>query len=238
MKVVILAAGTGSRLRPYTDELPKALVPMNGKPLLAHMLDTLQAFPIEELVVITGFRAEKLHAFFQGRPEKPTFIFNERFDTAGNGYSLLKAEPAALGHDFIKLDADLVFEPSVVERLLAAPGDVRLMADVHPCGEEEMKIQVDAEGRIVNLSKLIDPALAYGESIGMEFCTAAGSRRLFPELAAMMAEGLDQEYYEEAYGRLARAGAFVTATEVGKDQKWFEIDTIEDLRAAEKLFSR
>ncbi len=53
----------------------------------------------------------------------------------------------------------------------------------------------------------------------------------------MMREGLDQEYYEEAYGRLARAGAFVTATEVGSSLKWFEIDTIEDLRNAEKLFS-
>jgi choline kinase len=238
MKVVILAAGTGSRLRPYTDELPKALVPMNGRPLLAHMLDTLAAFPVEELVVITGFRAERLHEFFATRPENPTFIFNERFDTAGNAYSLLCAEPAVLGSDFVKLDADLVFEPSVIRRLIDAPGDVRLMADVHPCGAEEMKIQVDAAGRIVNLSKLIDPAAAYGESIGMEYCTVAGGRRLFPELAAMMAEKLDQEYYEEAYGRLARAGAFVTATEVGKDQKWFEIDTIEDLRAAEALFSR
>ncbi len=238
MKVVILAAGTGSRLRPYTDELPKALVPMNGRPLLAHMLDTLAAFPVEELVVITGFRAERLHEFFATRPEKPTFIFNERFDTAGNAYSLLKSESAVLGSDFVKLDADLVFEPSVLRRLIDATGDVRLMADVHPCGAEEMKIQIDAAGRIVNLSKLIDPAAAYGESIGMEYCTVEGGRRLFPELAAMMAEGLDQEYYEEAYGRLARAGAFVTATEVGKDQKWFEIDTIEDLRAAEALFSR
>lgn len=236
MKVVILAAGTGSRLRPYTDGLPKALVPMNGKPLLAHALDALRPFGVE-LVVVTGFHAEKIHDFFVNRPEKPVFIFNERFDTAGNAYSLLTARPAVEGHDFIKLDADLVFEPAVLEKLLAAPGDVRLMADVHPCGEEEMKIQVDETGRIVNLSKKIPPEKAYGESIGMEFITAAGSRPLFAELEAMMREGLDQEYYEEAYGRLARAGAFVTATEVGPDLKWFEIDTLEDLRAAERLFS-
>ena len=237
MKVVILAAGTGSRLRPYTDELPKALVPMNGVPLLGHILDCLRGFPVEELIVITGFRREKLEGFFQGRGEKPVFIYNERFDTAGNAYSLLKAKIAVEGHAFVKLDADLVFEPAVLESLLSASGDVRLMADVHPCGEEEMKIQIDATGRIVNLSKKIDPRDAYGESIGMEFLTEAGSRLLFPELGALMNEGLDQEYYEEAYGRLARAGAFVTATEVGPDHRWFEIDTIEDLRAAERVFA-
>lgn len=236
MKVVILAAGTGSRLRPYTDGIPKALVPMNGKPLLAHTLDALRPFNAE-LVLVTGFRAEKIHEFFAQRPEKPVFIFNERFDTAGNAYSLLTARSAVEGQDFLKLDADLIFEPAVLEKLLAAPGDIRLMADVHPCGEEEMKIQVDASGRIINLSKKIPPAQAYGESIGMEYITAAGSQPLFQELEAMMREGLDQEYYEEAYGRLARAGAFVTATEVGSALKWFEIDTIEDLRSAEKLFA-
>jgi choline kinase len=181
MHVVILAAGTGSRLRPYTDGLPKALVPMNGKPLLAHTLNALRPFS-PQLVVITGFHAEKIHEFFAERPEKPIFIFNERFDSAGNAYSLLKAKEAVEGRDFLKLDADLVFEPAVLEKLLAAPGDIRLMADVHPCGEEKMKIQVDAEGRIVNLSKKIPPAIAYGESIGMEYITAAARVRYLPNL--------------------------------------------------------
>ena len=235
MNIVILAAGTGSRLRPYTDELPKALVPMNGKPLLAHTLDALRNFDAR-LVVVTGFHAEKIHEFFNKRSEKPVFIFNERFDTAGNAYSLLKAKKAVEGSDFVKLDADLVFEPAVLEKLLLANGDVRLMVDVHPCGDEEMKVQIDATGRIVNLSKKIPSENAYGESIGMEYISAAGSRLLFAQLEAMMREGLDQEYYEEAYGRLARSGAFVTATEVGSSLKWFEIDTLEDLRTAEKLF--
>ncbi len=236
MKAVILAAGVGSRLRPYTDQLPKSLVPMNNKPILGHILDALSGFSFSEIVVVTGFRADQIEGFFSGRPENVRFLFNTRFDTAGNGVSLLTAEEAVLGHDFVKLDADLVFEPLLLQKLLDAPGDLRLMVDVHPCGEEEMKVRVDDQGRILDLSKEIPPEQAWGESIGMEFCTAQGSRALFESLHGMLRDGLDQAYYEEAYGRMARAGVHVTATEVPPGVKWFEIDTIEDLHDAQRLF--
>ncbi len=238
MNVVILAAGIGSRLRPYTDTMPKSLVPLNGTPMLARIIESFRELPVERFYVVTGYREDQIRAFFADREERVTFIYNERFDTAGNGYSLLCAREALSGKAFFKVDSDLVFEPAIAGRLAAAPGDVRVTVDVRDdMGEEEMKVKVDTEGRIVAFSKEIPPSEAWGESIGIEFMSAEGGRVVFEELAAMMDEGLTGAYYEEAYGRLAVKGAHVTATRVMPEDRWYEIDNEEDLQGASRLFA-
>ncbi len=237
MNVVILAAGIGSRLRPYTETMPKSLVPLNGKAMLARIMEAFQGFPVERFFVVTGYREEQIRAFFTQRSEPVSFLYNDRYSTAGNGYSLLVAEKALRGKPFFKVDSDLVFEPEIAQRLLSASGEVRVTVDVREeMGEEEMKVKVDKEGRIQAFSKAIPPKEAWGESIGIEYMTAWGSEMLFDELAAMMEEGLWDAYYEEAYGRLARKGIHLTATQVLPHHKWYEIDNEEDLRAAESLF--
>jgi choline kinase len=239
MKVVILAAGIGSRLRPLTEKVPKAMVPCKGKPLLDYILNALSSLNIEEYIIVTGYLSKIIEDYLKPRKEKFTFIYNEKFDTAGNAYSLLKAKKHVLNQSFFKIDSDLIFVPEIANRLLEAPGDIRLSVDIKDSmGDEEMKIKVDQNGKIINLSKEIVPEEALGESIGIEFISEKGSQPLFEELEKMMNEGLDQEYYEEAYGRLARKNYFVTATEVLNEHKWIEIDNHNDLNEAEKLFGK
>jgi L-glutamine-phosphate cytidylyltransferase len=238
MKALILAAGVGSRLRPHTNRVPKTLVPVNGKPIMGHILDALRAVRLDEIVIVTGYLSEKIVDFTRSRKGNFCFVKNEHFKNSGNGYSLLKAKEQLDASDFFKIDADLLFDADIATGLLEAPGDVRLTVEVkdNMCAEE-MKIEIDRHGNIVNLSKEIPPQRALGESIGIEFCTVEGGKLLFEELESMMAAGLRQAYYEEAYARLARKDTHVTATRVMSGQRWIEIDDERDLRHAEKMFS-
>lgn len=239
MKAVILAAGVGSRLRPVTARLPKTLVELNGKPLLGHILDSLQVVPLEEIVIVTGYLSHKIVDFAKTRGENFRFVKNELYDRSGNGYSLLLARRCLAGCDFFKIDGDLVFDPEIAEALLAGRGDLRLAVEVNgELSAEEMKIEIDRRGNIIDISKEIPPERAWGESIGIEFCTGAGGRLLFAELESMMVEGLRQAYYEEAYARLARKGARVTAARVPAGRRWIEIDDKCDLRQAGQIFGR
>ena len=236
MKAVILVAGSGTRLRPYTDELPKTLVPVAGRPMLDHILEALAGFDIDETVLVTGYKSAEIERFAQGR-QGLRLIHNDRYDTLNNFYSLLVALDYLEGHDFLKIDGDLVFEPRLVDLMLSSQGAVRIATDTSKeLGEEEMKIEVDDSGRLVRFSKEIPPERAFGESIGMEFVAAGAIEPLRRALERLFEEGRYDAYYEEAYGILGSEGFDVRAVAVPEDLRWIEVDDHDDLRQAEELF--
>ncbi|MGM0596877.1 MAG: NTP transferase domain-containing protein [Myxococcota bacterium] len=238
MKALILAAGTGSRLMPLTRNTPKSLVKLNGKPMIEHILDALTQFKLEEFIIVTGYLHEKIEAYFADRAEKVKFIYNDRYNTAGNCYSMLVAEKYLAESDFFKIDSDLIFSSEIAANLLAAKGDIRVTADVKDdLGAEEMKIKIDNSHRIVDFSKEIPPKEAWGESIGIEFLTSDGGRAVFTALQKMMETGREMGYYEEAYGMVARNQNIVTAVPLPPKAPWIEIDNQADLKAAQKLFA-
>lgn len=237
MKAVILAAGVGSRLQPLTDTTPKGLVPVAGKPMMGYAVDAFEAAGFSEVVVVTGHLAEQVQAFCDVSPVRCTVVHNPRYDTANNYYSLLVAEQALGGEEFIKVDSDLVFLPPVLDRILAATGDLCIATDKGvQLGAEEMKIQLDDAGRVAGVSKLLEPATCVGESIGMERISGALFATLFDELRAMDAEGFTDGYYEDAYHRLAGRGQTDIRPVDVTGLPWSEIDDAKDLAQAEALF--
>jgi len=239
MKAVILAAGVGSRLRPLTDHTPKGLVSVGGKPIIGHSLEAFYRSGIQEVVVVTGHLHDQVAAFVKDAPVPCRVVFNPRYDTANNYYSLLVAEEALGGEAFVKVDSDLVFRPSVLTRILSAEADLCIACDTGvQLGEEEMKIEVDpASGLVTGVSKKLDPAGCVGESIGMEAISAGFAPVLFDDLRAMDAEGFTDGYYEDAYHRLARKGGHdIRAVDV-TGLPWSEIDDAADLARANELFT-
>ncbi len=243
MKAVILAAGLGSRLRPITDEMPKAMVPVNEVPIIDRMIKKIAMAGVKEVVVVTGYMHDKLLAHLSNSKSKiarnAVVVKNDKYDTWGNFYSLLVAKEAIGGADFIKFDGDVVLDDKIIPALLEGAGDLVLAIEKGgmlsgKIGAEEMKIGKDDDGRVVKLSKKIDPRTCSGESIGIEKVSSTIASELFAELEAMIADEETDDYYERAYQRLIDKGLTCGTVDI-TDHEWYEIDTIEDLKAASRL---
>lgn len=239
MKAVILAAGVGSRLAPLTDDRPKALVEVAGKSFLMRQLDALAAVGItgSDVVVVGGYKIGALRDALRGTGA--TVVINDQFQPWNNFYSTLVAEVAVRGHDFLQLDGDTILDAKLLPIVLAAPGEAVLAVDVRPeLDEETMKVMVEGETtRMVAVSKKLDPAKCRGEYIGITRLSAGAAREVFAELAKFPAENLTHEYYEYAFDRLCRERVRFDIVDV-HGCKVLEIDTVEDLKAAEELMGR
>ena len=233
MKAILLAAGAATRLRPLTNETPKCLLPVAGVPMLRRALQNLQASGMEELVLVTGFHAEKIQdAVREWAPAlKVTWIHNAEWATTNNSVSLLLARDAVEGQPFVLLDSDIVFERGVVDALLGSPHPDALALRPGKMGAEEIKVELDAGGRVLLIGKAFAPERAAGESIGIEKFSAAGGHGMFEELEdRVTTHGLVNEWYEASWQQWFDKGGVMHAVDVGAHY-CAEIDTVEDLEA-------
>jgi len=240
MKAVILAAGVGSRLAPLTNDRPKVLVEVGGRSFLFRQLDLLARAGIasEDVVVVGGYRIDRLRDELARGGYRCTVVFNDHFDTWNNFYSVGVARDALAGHDFLQLDGDVLLDEQVLPRVIAAPGDAVLAVDQRPeLDDETMKVQLGDDGRIVAISKQLDPAACAGEYIGVTKLSATAAARVFAELATFPDENLTHEYYEGAFDRLSRRGELAFRIVDVHDCAVLEIDTVEDLRRADALLA-
>lgn len=234
---VILAAGVGSRLRPLTDEKPKALVEVSGRHILGRALDALRAAGVERLVVASGYREDALVVALRDAPVEVLFRHNPRYETTQNSVSLALCRDAVEGESFFRLDGDVVFDPRILSRLASAQAPLVAAIDGRRALDDEaMKVRVDgATGAIVAFGKGIAVSDAAGESIGIDLISAGMAPALFDALDEAGARGETHLYYEDVYSRLIASGLSAVAVEVG-DLTWCEIDCAEDLAEAERLF--
>lgn len=242
MKAVILAAGVGSRLEPLTSRLPKCLVPVAGISLLDRMIARIEEVGIREIIVVTGHMREVLETHVRTAESevarRAALVFNGRYAEWGNFYSLLVAREAIGTSDFIKFDADVLLDADILPKLLAAPGPAVLAVERREgLGPEEMKARIDASGRIVELNKRMSPAVALGESIGVERIDAAVAPALFQELAAMIERGETHEYYERAYEVLMQQGVPFSYADI-TGSLWCEVDNADDLAFAHDVVAQ
>jgi len=234
MKAIILAAGTASRLRPLTDSTPKCLLKIGGRSLLQRSIDALTANGISEIVIVTGYLHEQIESFVdQQYPSlRVTYIYNKEYSTTNNIYSLWLARPEADGEDVLLLDSDLLYDPAILSRVMASSHSNVLTLTKHPLGEEEMKVVTDEQGSILEISKTCNPALAAGESLGIERMSKSYTTALYRELALMIGwEGLSNIFYERAFERLIPHGHTFRVLDVS-DLFSCELDTVEDFENA------
>ena len=233
---VILAAGMAKRLRPLTDACPKCLLKIGERTLLQRTVDAMIAAGINELVVVTGYRAEMIRDFLTTQYPSLNihFIHNGDYEHNNNIFSLWMTRPYTEGKDFLLSDSDILFDPQLIRAVLAAEGNA-LALNRHECGEEEIKVIVDADNRIMELSKTCSIEQAIGESVGFEKMTASYSTALFKELEQMIErEGLIDVFYERAFERLIPQGHTFRIVDTTQFFS-IELDTPEDFQNASQL---
>ncbi|GAA2717836.1 sugar phosphate nucleotidyltransferase [Micromonospora olivasterospora] len=239
---MVLAAGAGRRLRPYTDTLPKALVPVDGDTTILDIaLHNLAEVGLTEVVVVVGYAAEAVRerqdALEKRHGVRITLVHNDRAEEWNNAYSLwLAREHFARG--VLLVNGDTVHPVSVEKTLLAERGPAILLAvdTIKVLAEEEMKATFDAAGQLTRITKLMDPAEAYGEYIGATL--------IEPQAADALADALEATwrrdpnlYYEDGYQEFADRGGEVRAAPIG-DVSWVEVDNHADLARAREIACR
>ena len=239
---MVLAAGAGRRLAPYTDTLPKTLVPVDGdRTILDIALGNLKAAGLDDVAVVTGYAAAALEGRKAELEERHgvtlELVFNDRAEIWNNAYSLWCARHL-LGSGVLLVNGDTVHPPSVEETLLANRGPDILLAldDVKPLGEEEMKVHVDGDGYMTRINKALDPASAQGEYIGLTLIEPAAAGPLADALRATW-ERDPQLYYEDGYQEFADGGGKVGTAAIGAVD-WAEVDDHRDLERAREIACR
>ena len=228
---VILAAGMAKRLRPLTDTKPKCLLKVGNRTLLERTVRAMQQAGIKEFVVVTGYRGEMIREFLENLDylDKPTFTFlhNTDYEHNNNIYSLWMAGEVVRGKDFLLMDSDILCDPAAVVAIA--------QLNRHACGEEEIKVIVDADNHITEINKTCNPADAIGESVGIEKMTAEYSEAIYKELDQMIVkEGLIDIFYERAFERLIPQGHTFKVVDT-TNYFSYELDTPEDFQRAQEL---
>jgi choline kinase len=236
---LVLAAGAGRRLRPYTDTLPKALVPVGPEgnedsiTVLDLTLGNFAEIGLTEVAIIVGYRKEAVYerreALEQKYGVKITLIDNDKAEEWNNAYSLWCGRDA-IKHSVILANGDTVHPVSVEETLLAARGEGRriilALDTVKSLADEEMKVITDEKG-VRRITKLMDPATATGEYIGVTLIEPEAAEELADALKATFERDPDL-YYEDGYQELVNRGFTIDVAPIGEGA-WVEIDNHDDL---------
>ncbi|MGH8893419.1 MAG: sugar phosphate nucleotidyltransferase [Actinomycetes bacterium] len=243
---MVLAAGAGRRLRPYTDTLPKALVPVDGDTTILDIgLRNLAAVGLTDVTVVVGYRAEAVEKRQADLEERHgvrlSLVHNDKAEEWNNCYSLWLARDRFAG-GVLLVNGDTV-HPVEVERTLLAAGEQQGSAGVllaldetKVLDEEEMKVTLDEHDRMRRITKLMSPGEAHGEYIGATLIQPHAADALATALEATWRRDPDL-YYEDGYQTLVDTGGEVGVARIGA-LPWVEVDNHEDLARAREIACR
>ncbi|MFG2669457.1 sugar phosphate nucleotidyltransferase [Streptomyces sp. NPDC048445] len=238
---LVLAAGAGRRLRPYTDTLPKALVPVDGeKTVLDLTLANFAEIGLTEVAIVVGYRKE---AVYDRKEEleakyglKIVLVDNDKAEEWNNAYSLWCAREV-LKRGVILANGDTVHPVSVERTLLDARGKgqkiILALDTVKNLADEEMKVIAEEGKGVQRITKLMDPATATGEYIGVTLIEAEAAQELADALKATFERDPDL-YYEDGYQELVNRGFAVDVAPIG-EVTWVEIDNHDDLAKGREI---
>ncbi|MGI9417977.1 MAG: sugar phosphate nucleotidyltransferase [Geminicoccaceae bacterium] len=237
MKALILSAGQGSRLLPLTAESPKCLLPIGPLSLIEWQLQSLIACDVDEVVVVTGYRSDKVAETldrWNGRGLAIRTVFNPFFNVADNLASCWLARHE-MDRDFLIINGDTLFEPEILKTVLASPAaPITITIDRKPCYDsDDMKVQIEGD-QLLAVGKALAADVTNGESIGMLLFRDNGPGLFADMLDRFMhtPEGL-KTWYLRVIDRLAKTGAVRAASIKGKS--WGEVDFMEDLERARQM---
>ncbi|NEA30862.1 phosphocholine cytidylyltransferase family protein [Streptomyces sp. SID13031] len=238
---LVLAAGTGRRLRPYTDTLPKALVPIDPETTVLDLtLANYAAVGITNVAIVVGYAAAAIEQRVAGFEERYgvqiALVHNDKAETWNNAYSLWCARDL-LDQGAMLANGDTVHPVSVQRALLDARGEDRsiiLALDTEKSlADEEMKVICSASGGVERITKLMDPLSATGEYIGVTLLEPSAGAVLADALKATWERDPDL-YYEDGYQLLVDQGFRIDVAGIGKVD-WVEIDNHDDLARARTI---
>ena len=238
---LVLAAGAGRRLRPYTDTLPKALVPIDAETSVLDLtLANFAEVGLTDVAIVVGYAAQAI-ADRQKEMESRygvtlELVHNDKAEEWNNAYSLWCAR-ALFSQGMVLANGDTVHPVSVEHTLLdARGGDQRIILaldTVKSLADEEMKVVWSEAGGVERITKLMEPADATGEYIGLTLIEPSAAEDLADALKTTW-ERDPNLYYEDGYQEMVNRGQRIDVAGIGTVE-WVEIDNHDDLARAREI---
>ncbi|MBL7994627.1 phosphocholine cytidylyltransferase family protein [bacterium] len=239
MKAIILAAGQGKRLLPLTQDTPKTLLNISGTTILEYQLVTLASCNVKEVVLVGGFRVDKLKDYadryiaLHGLDLKLKVINNKDYAITNNLYSLWLAKDE-MTSDFLVINGDNVFDRRAIVKMIQQK-DITASVAIHKnpgYDDEDMKVRI-AGSNVVEISKGIDNLAASGESIGLRLFRGKGVAAFKYAMDIAMIEDVKRNaYFVRAIQHMIDMGHNVGFADV-TEFKYGELDFFEDLKNLE-----
>jgi choline kinase len=239
---VVLAAGMGTRLGAFTKSIPKALVPLHGKPILAHMLEALAQNGVGDVVVVGGYQLETLKRFCSDFPASRgvKIAINPDYAKTGTAASaLIGIEAVPSSRDLLLIEGDVVCENSVLMRLLALGPEATVVEQYKPSHEGSFVWLTQGfvsrwlHARDRDGSEDIRTGC---KTVNISYFSAKFRDQLVQSMRKVIA--LDRAAaLEKAMSEIVSANQkVIRALVLSNDDRWWEVDNPDDLKAAEKLF--
>ena len=244
MKVIILAAGRGTRLGHHTKEIPKGLVDVNGKSIIERQIELFEKNGITDIVIVRGYKKKKFCW------DNVTFIDNEDFANNNQLASLVLAQNMVSGNVLI-LFGDLIFEQTILDQILASSSDISIAVDLKwkERYDENRNNQFPALAEIesdkitrISENKSLVRKKSSGEFFGIMKLSSKGSKILTDVIEKTKHhKGKFHGSDSFAMGKLPDIIEEVidlgfTVKPIFVSGKWFEVDTILDLEKAKTIF--
>lgn len=245
MQAIILAAGMGKRLGEYTKDNTKCMLPVNGVRLIDRVLTQLSTLNLNRVVIVVGYKGQNLMDHIGNRYDgklKIEYVNNPIYDKTNNIYSLALAKDKLQEDDTILIESDLIFSDELFSMIVTNPNpNVALVAKYESWMDGTM-VRIDENQNIVHF--VPKQAFKYSEidsyyktvniyKLSKEFST----QKYVPFLEAYSKALGNNEYYEQVLRVITMIDhAEMKAMPIG-DEKWYEIDDIQDLDIAETLFA-
>lgn len=244
MQAIILAAGMGKRLKELTQDNTKCMVKVNGISLIERLLKQLERYNLTRIIIVTGYKSEKLIDYIGTLDIKTpiSYIDNPIYATTNNIYSLSLAKEWLKCEDTLLFESDLIFEDSVIDMLVNDPRDTLAVTDRYAPWMDGtcLKLRDDdgiaafIPGREFNAAESAE----YYKTVNVyKFSKAFSERYYVPFLTAYMHAMGVNEYYEQVLRVIALLDPVAMRGLRLSGQRWYEIDNVTDLHAAEQLFS-
>jgi len=234
MKALILAAGLGTRLAPITDNCPKSMVPVNGKPIIQKQIENLLENNITDITVVGGYLYDVLENFIHEKYPNIKVINSVDYATTNNMYSAFLGKDYVGNGDFLMMNADVYYDSSVIKSLLEFDKPNAIVTDIGNYLEESMKV-IEKDGHLVEIAKTITKEEALGASIDVYKFSKDGGNAFFEKCRQYIEDKKElKKWSEVALNDILSEVDFYACPLNGK---WYEIDNHDDLRIAEDLFA-
>jgi choline kinase len=234
---VLLAAGTGSRLQPLTDESPKCLTEVNEVTILERLIRGLRAWNFRRLVIVVGHLDRCVREFLDRSSGGLTieYVYCPEYRTTNNIYSLWAAR-RAVQESFLLLECDLVFDSRLLGGMLA-PDRIAVSETLPWMNGTTVTLDNARQVSRFHLGGTQPLVGVFHKTVNMYSFSWPTWQRVASELERYISSGRVNEYYESVFAEMVAGDSLSFEAVFFDNQRWYEIDTLEDLHQAEHLFA-